>query len=114
MPELSDGGPAVLVYWRPGCPYCIRLRRQLRKRGLATTDINIWADETAAATVRGVAGGNETVPTVFIGDTSLVNPQAGAVLELASRLAPHAIGPHRSRWSLRSGPGGQTAEVDDG
>jgi len=89
---LPDRGPEVLVYWRPGCPYCWNLRRGLRRRGLLTTEVNIWADADAAATVRRVAGGNETVPTVIIGDTSLVNPTAPAVVDLASRLAPDAIG----------------------
>jgi len=80
------------VYWRPGCPYCWNLRLGLRRRGLLTTEVNIWADADAAATVRRVAGGNETVPTVIIGHTSLVNPTAPAVVDLASRLAPDAVG----------------------
>src|SRR5574340_507318 len=32
----------VTIYWRPGCPYCSRLRRDLRAIGLPTSDINIW------------------------------------------------------------------------
>jgi mycoredoxin len=42
--------------------------------------INIWEDPDAAATVRSVARGNETVPTVVIGSQSLVNPSPNAVL----------------------------------
>ncbi|WP_407663748.1 glutaredoxin domain-containing protein [Mycobacterium shottsii] len=34
----------VVVYWRPGCPFCWRLRRGLRRRGLPTREINIWTD----------------------------------------------------------------------
>jgi hypothetical protein len=40
---------------------------------------NIWEDETAAAVVRSVARGNETVPTVVIAGVGLVNPSAAQV-----------------------------------
>ncbi|MGH9058581.1 MAG: glutaredoxin domain-containing protein [Acidimicrobiales bacterium] len=102
--DRPAGSPEVLVYWRPGCPYCAGLRRRLRKLGLATTEVNIWADPSAAATVRRVAGGNETVPTVLIGDTSLVNPTAPAVLDVAARLAPDAIEPERISRSPTAWP----------
>jgi mycoredoxin len=36
--------------------------------------LDIWQDAEAAASVRAVANGNETVPTVNIGETWLVNP----------------------------------------
>ena len=68
--------PTITVYWRPGCPFCMMLRRSLRRAGVATKEINIWDDPEAAATVRGAAGGNETVPTVEVGGRVLVNPSA--------------------------------------
>jgi mycoredoxin len=77
----------VTVMWRPGCPWCMLLRRGLRKAGVATTEINIWEDPDAAARVRKVAGGNEVVPTVFVGDEALVNPSAREVAALARRVA---------------------------
>jgi hypothetical protein len=36
--------------------------------------VDIWRDPSAAATVRGIADGNETVPTVVVGGQSRVNP----------------------------------------
>jgi hypothetical protein len=39
--------------------------------------VNIWEDPEAAAFVRSVARGNETVPTVTVGDVALVNPSVG-------------------------------------
>lgn len=71
----------VVVYWRPGCPFCWRLRGGLRRRGLPTREVNIWTDPGAAAVVRAVAGGNETVPTVVVGDTAIVNPSPARVLD---------------------------------
>ena len=69
----------ITVYIRPGCPYCFTLRRGLRRAGLYFREINIWDDSDAAAFVRSVANGNETVPTVTVGEVSLVNPSAQRV-----------------------------------
>jgi len=41
---------------------------------------NIWDEPKAAAFVRSVADGNETVPTVVIGEQALVNPSAKQVI----------------------------------
>lgn len=89
-----DSAPSpVIVYWRPGCLYCFALRRRLRQLGVATTEINIWDDSDAASLVRAHANGCETVPTVAIGTTVMVNPTGLAVLDAARRLAPSALHP---------------------
>jgi mycoredoxin len=75
--------PVVEVYWRPGCPYCRLLMRPLRRSNLRLREVNIWNDPDAAARVRSVANGNETVPTVFIGDLAMVNPTVREVLAAA-------------------------------
>ena len=81
------GSPApVTVYWRPGGPYCARLRRGLRRAGVVTEEVDIWADPDAAAVVRRAARGNETVPTVAVGGRFLVNPSVAEVLAASGRL----------------------------
>ncbi|MGH3159436.1 MAG: glutaredoxin domain-containing protein [Streptosporangiaceae bacterium] len=85
-PRPRGGGMTqepVIVYWRPRCPYCMRLRWQLRRARLATREVNIWQDPGAAARVRDITGGDETVPTVVIGDLSMVNPSRDQVLAAA-------------------------------
>ena len=72
----------VVVYSRPGCPFCMSLRMGLRLRGVAFREVDIWQEPDAAAFVRSVARGNETVPTVSVGDVSLVNPSAKQVAAL--------------------------------
>ena len=72
----------VVVYSRPGWPYCFVLRRGLRRCGVSSTENKIWQDPAAAAAVRAVAEGNETVPTVRIADQWLVNPRAAQVEQL--------------------------------
>lgn len=99
-------GSKVLLYWRPGCPFCSGLKRRLRQLGVRTTEVNIWTDPAAAATLRSVAGGTETVPTVVIGQTALVNPTGSQVLEAVQRLAPDAIGSRAESPSVPNRPPG--------
>jgi mycoredoxin len=63
-----------IVYWRPGCAYCLRLRVMTVGVAGRASWVNIWRDPAGAAAVRAVAGGNETVPTVVVGGESRVNP----------------------------------------
>lgn len=64
----------VVIYWRPGCMYCTRLRRALGGVRDRATWINIWQDDRAADFVRSVNDGNEVVPTVVIDGTTHTNP----------------------------------------
>ncbi|WP_158889193.1 glutaredoxin domain-containing protein [Amycolatopsis anabasis] len=95
---------AIEFYWRPGCPFCLALRRRVRRSGLPVREIDIWADPEAAARVRSVADGNETVPTVFVGTHAMVNPSfrqlESAVREHAPALLD-AARPVRGFWPFR-------------
>ena len=82
---------AVHYYWRGGCPFCASLRRGLDKLGIQTVDHNIWDDPDAAATVRFYANGNETVPTVVIGEVGMVNPSAKQVAKYLEEAAQHLL-----------------------
>ena len=65
--------------------------RGVEKTPLRYDTVNIWEDEEAAAFVRSVADGNETVPTVRVGDVALVNPTASQLLQAAAEHAPGAL-----------------------
>ncbi len=78
----------VEVLWRPGCPFCTKLRGGLRRRGVITTEVDIWEDRGAAERVRAVTGGDETVPTVFVGSHALVNPSVRDVVAAIKREFP--------------------------
>lgn len=75
--------PEITVYWRPGCMYCMALKRSLSKAGVETTDVNIWDVDGAREIVRAAANGNETVPTVEVGGRFYVNPSARQVMAAA-------------------------------
>jgi mycoredoxin len=93
--ETTSDSPStperIDLYWRPGCGFCSSLRRGLDKVGLERVEHNIWDDPNGAATVRRYANGNETVPTVVIGDQGLVNPSAKQLLAFLASQAPHLL-----------------------
>jgi glutaredoxin len=78
-----DGRP--VVFWRPGCTYCMRLRLRLGRSARRAYWVNIWRDPAGAAAVRAVNDGNETVPTVVVAGRPHTNPDPGWVREQLSR-----------------------------
>ncbi|MFI7012391.1 glutaredoxin domain-containing protein [Streptomyces sp. NPDC050145] len=70
--SAADGRP--VVYWRPGCAYCLRLRARLGRRARRVHWVDIWRDPEGAAAVRAVNGGDETVPTVVVAGRAHTNP----------------------------------------
>lgn len=78
---MAASEPALDVFWRPGCGYCTSLRVALAEAGITARWHDIWADPDSAAFVRGVAGGNETVPTVVVADRVLVAPRPRQLIE---------------------------------
>lgn len=89
-PTVPDAAP-VTVYWRPGCGFCSGLLRSLERYELEHERVNIWEDEEAAGFVRSVADGNETVPTVRVGEAAMVNPSARDVLAAVAEHAPERL-----------------------
>ncbi|MER6141784.1 glutaredoxin domain-containing protein [Streptomyces sparsogenes] len=80
-----DGQP--VVFWRPGCKYCMRLRIRLGRSARQMHWVDIWRDPAAAAAVRAANGGNETVPTVMVASQPHTNPDPAWVREQLSRPA---------------------------
>ncbi|GAB3666485.1 hypothetical protein GCM10027591_15290 [Zhihengliuella somnathii] len=77
--HLADGG--VAVFWRPGCTFCLRLMWKLRSHLGQVYWVNIWQDDDAAARVRELNGGNETVPTVLTSEEHYVATDRARALE---------------------------------
>ena len=88
---MSDVNAGITVYWRPGCGFCSGLFRQLDRLQVSYRTVDIWQEPTAAAFVRSVARGSETVPTVSIGSVALVNPSAHDILHAATTHAPGSV-----------------------
>ena len=58
----------IIVYGRPGCPMVPPVRTYLEEAGLEYVFLNIREDPAAAARLRELAGGFESVPTVVLPD----------------------------------------------
>jgi mycoredoxin len=72
----------VTIYSTAWCGYCIRLKRQLERQGVAFTEVDIERDRKSEALVRSVNRGNAVVPTVEFEDGStLTNPSLRQVLD---------------------------------
>ncbi len=94
----ASGQSGIVVYWRPGCVFCVLLRRQLKNAGVSTEERNIRDDPEFAAFVRRHANGNETVPTVDVAGTVMVNPSVKQVVA-AARQADIDVGEAGQRGS---------------
>ncbi len=68
------------------------------------TEVNIWEDADAAATVRLAADGNETVPTVIVGTAVMVNPSVGRVMAAIESQSPGALGVDTTMGEAASSP----------
>ena len=65
----------AVVYYKPGCPFGIRLRTALRLARVPFRAVRFRDDEAGAARVRAVNDGNELSPTVLVGGAWLSNPR---------------------------------------
>jgi len=81
MSQQATVPTQITMYSTPWCGYCHRLRGQLDREGVTYTVIDIEEHPDAAAYVREVNDGFETVPTVVFPDGSaLTNPSLAQVL----------------------------------
>lgn len=71
---------SLTMYTTVWCGYCLRLKRQLEREGIAFTEVDIELHPEAASFVESVNGGNQTVPTVVFPDGSVAtNPSLAQV-----------------------------------
>lgn len=79
-----DGRP--VIFWRPGCKYCVRMRIRLGRAARQAHWVDIWRDPAGAAVVRAANDGNETVPTVVVAGRPHTNPDPAWVREQLSQV----------------------------
>ena len=64
----------TVVYYKPGCPFGIRLRAALTLQRVPHRSVRFRDDEVGAARVRDVNDGLEISPTVEVAGRWLTNP----------------------------------------
>ena len=59
----------VTIYTTPICPYCMRAKHLLKKKGAAVEEIDVLMDGDARSEMEQKSGGRRTVPQIFVGET---------------------------------------------
>ncbi|MBV9570084.1 MAG: glutaredoxin 3 [Alphaproteobacteria bacterium] len=59
--------PKITIYTTPICPYCVRAKALLKKKGAGFEEIDIFMDTEARREMERRASGRYTVPQIFIG-----------------------------------------------
>ena len=57
----------VIIYTKPGCPYCAAAKEDLRQRGVQYTEHDVKADATALRRMLELNGERRQVPTLVEG-----------------------------------------------
>ncbi|HLN23269.1 MAG TPA: glutaredoxin 3 [Patescibacteria group bacterium] len=57
----------VEIYTTRICPYCVRAKSLLSRKGVAFTEIDVGDDDALRAAMMVKAGGKRSVPQIFIG-----------------------------------------------
>ncbi len=56
----------VIIYSGPDCPYCVRAKQLLTKKGAPFTEYNVRVDEQRREEMLVRANGKRTIPQIFI------------------------------------------------
>ena len=76
----------AIVYTTPVCPYCVRAKKLLEKRGISYEEIDISQDPELRDTMIEKSGGRRTVPQIFIGDKHVGGFDDLHALDVAGKL----------------------------
>ena len=77
----------VTVYTTNYCPYCVRAKDLLKRKGVSFSEVSVEDDAVRAAMVER-AGGRRTVPQIFIGETHVGGFDDLYALDKAGKLDP--------------------------
>jgi len=80
--------PDVEIYTTKVCPYCVRAKRLLDKKGVAYREIDVSFDPELMDSMVARAGGRQTVPQIFVGATHVGGCDDLYALEADGKLDP--------------------------
>lgn len=75
----------IIIYTTNYCPYCVRAKDLLKRKGQPFTEINVEDDDAREAMIA-KAGGRRTVPQIFINGTHVGGYDDMAALDKAGKL----------------------------
>ena len=104
---MIEGEPeeeTILVYGRPACPSVPPVLRLLDEAGAAYEYVNVRQDFEAAARLRQITGGYESVPTlVFPDGRTLIEPGTAALRRALQEAGPAGGQPISTAAMARAG-----------
>ena len=78
----------VRMYTTPICPYCVRAKSLLARKGISVEEVDVLTDRAAREEMLAKSGGARTVPQIFIGDTHVGGCDDLYALDRAGKLDP--------------------------
>jgi glutaredoxin 3 len=78
----------VRIYTTPICPYCVRAKSLLEKKGADVEEVDILMDMRAREEMESRTGGARSVPQIFIGDIHVGGCDELYALEKEGKLDP--------------------------
>jgi len=84
--------PPIDIYTTTYCPYCIRAKALLTRKGVAFNEINLDDDPLRRREMIQRANGGRTVPQIFIGDRHVGGCDDIHALDAAGGLDPLLAG----------------------
>jgi glutaredoxin 3 len=76
----------VTIYTTPLCPYCVRAKHLLKKKGVSYEEVDVFMDSDARDAMEMKSGGSRTVPQIFVGDKHVGGCDDLYALENAGKL----------------------------
>jgi len=77
--------PEVILYTTPFCPFCVRAKRLLERKGIPFTDIGVMGNPELRREMETLSGGY-TVPQIFIDGEPIGGSDELGALERAGEL----------------------------
>ena len=78
----------VVIYTKPGCPYCTAAMALLKRKGVDFTEIVASRDPELKAEMVARAGGKSTFPQIFVGEKHIGGSDDIHALDARGGLAP--------------------------
>lgn len=80
--------PRIKIYTTPICPYCVRAKALLKKKGAPFDEVDVFMDADARQEMEDMTNGARTVPQIFIGEQHVGGCDELYALESQGQLDP--------------------------
>jgi glutaredoxin 3 len=85
---FRESMPRIIIYTTPICPYCVRAKALLKRKGATFDEVDVFMNMEARSEMEARSGGRYTVPQIFIGERHVGGCDDLYALERAGELDP--------------------------